>query len=169
MENGGIKMRLYFTPVLSSGDDFILKYHRYCFFNPAGQPPSPKKLKTLQKNPENYCDSGGYQIYSHNQDYYDGKGDKGCIVVAGVGIQTIDDVLILDPIDLCRIYKKLDVMYGFTLDYPLSDNATEKEYKEKLIKSFECAEMMFEHRESLCPDTNFLIPLHYLTKEHLIE
>jgi len=162
-------MGLYFTPVINSGDDLILEYHRYCFFNPTGSPPGLKKLKELQKNPENYGDSGGYQLYNRNKIYYEGKGEEGCLVIVGYGIRKRNDQLILDPIDLCRKFKKYNITYGFTLDNPLSDYATEKEYKEKLIDSYKYAEMMFKYRDTLCPDTNFIIPLHYLTKDHLAE
>ena len=162
-------MGLYFTPVLNNDDDIILKHHQYCFFNPAYSPPKPEKLKKLQIEPEIYCDSGGYQLYSLNEDYFAGKGDKGCKVIVDGGIHKKDGVQILDPKSICRKFKELNVMYGFTLDYPLSKNATEKEYKEKLLDSFKWAKIMFEHRELLCPETNLLIPLHYLNKDHLIE
>lgn len=108
-------------------------------------------------------------MYRLNQDFFNENGKKRCLVIVSVGIQRIEGLLILDPIDLCRKYSELNVKFGFTLDNPLSDNATEKEYKEKLMESFEWAEIMFRYRPSLCPNTNLLIPLHYTTKDHLVE
>jgi hypothetical protein len=53
------------------------------------------------------------------------------------------------------------------LDHPLSDNASEEEYEDNLLKSYEWAKLMIGLREDLCPTTKLLIPLHFYTEQQL--
>ena len=158
-------MNFFFTPAINAGDKLIIEHHSYCFFNPAGWFPTKNHL--LKKIPMTLSDSGGYQLYSRNKDYMQGKGPQKCIVIPFVGIKKTKGVLILDPIDLCQKYGELGIDYGFTLDYPLSDNFSNKEYRINLEKSYEWAEWMFSVKPTMCPTTNLLIPLHYYTENQL--
>jgi len=159
-------MRYFFTPAMNAGDILIIQHYGYCFFNPAGWYPKPDKLP-IRIGFVCLSDSGGYQLYSRNKDYENGNGSRRCIVIPGVGIKTRKNCLIIDPIDLCRKYGELGIDYGFTLDYPLSDNASEEEYEINLLKSYEWAKLMIGLRDDLCPTTKLLIPLHYCTEQQL--
>ena len=158
-------MKFFFTPAINAGDKLIIEHHSYCFFNPAGWFPTKNHL--LKKIPMTLSDSGGYQIYRRNEDYRNGIGPKKCIVIPFVGIKKTKGVLILDPIDLCQKYGELGIDYGFTLDYPLSDNFSNREYRINLEKSYKWAELMFSKQPTMCPTTKLLIPLHYYTENQL--
>ena len=159
--------RLLYTPVLTYQQALILRFHPYCFFNPALMTPKQEVLnQTFIKEPEYYCDSGGYQLYSINDNYNKGKGKKRCIVFPGVGKRVSNNYLILDPEYLCRMFGELNVKYGFTMDYPML-GSTKKEFKTNLSESFGLAKLMFKKRDELCPQTKFLIPLHFETKRQL--
>ena len=160
-------MSLIHAPVVTGNKDLILEYYSHCFFNPTNFVPRLDFTERIQVISEFFSDSGGYQIYSINQNRIDGFTEKQCVVIPGVRTRNSVKHLIIDPIDICRKYGKLNIVYGFTLDYPLSDNSTEKEYSYKLEKSYTWAKLMFRYRHDLCPNTNLLIPLHYISKDQL--
>ena len=159
-------MGYFFTPAMNAGDILIIQHYCHCFFNPAGWFPKPDRL-SIRIDLICFSDSGGYQLYSRNRDYKNGNGPRQCIVIPGVGIKKRKNCLIIDPIDLCRKYGELGIDYGFTLDYPLSDDASQKEYEDNLLKSYEWAKLMIGLREDLCPTTKLLIPLHFYTEQQL--
>jgi hypothetical protein len=156
-------MKLVYVPVVTHPGDYINAFFSSCLVNPLRKYPQIAVLMESFRSKEFFADSGGYQMYSLNQ----GERKKQCVVVPGVGIRDTRDHLIIDPIDLCRRYGKLRINYGFSLDFPLSDDPSEQEYVSKLEASFEWAEMMFDVRPKLCPETKLLIPLHYETKSQL--
>ena len=133
-------MGYFFTPAMNAGDILIIQHYGCCFFNPSGWYPKPENLP-IRIGFVCLSDSGGYQLYSRNQDYLNGTGPKQCIVIPGVGIKTRKNCLIIDTIDLCRKYGELGIDYGFTLDHPLSDNSSEEEYEINLVKSYEWAKL----------------------------
>ena len=154
-----LAMRLIYTPVSTSSKDLINCLHPNCFFNPVRE--MPKNINTSGKN-EYFADSGGYQIF-----HYTEKQIKPVIVIPSVGIRNTPNRLVIDPIDLCERFGRLGIKYGFTLDIPLSNEPSEEEFTKNLEESYRWAQLMFQHRYSLCPDTRFLIPLHYSTKDDL--
>ena len=119
---------------------------------------SQPKIIFLKKIPLTLSDSGGYQIYSRNEDYRNGIGPKKCIVIPFVGIKKTKGVLILDPIDLCQKYGELGIDYGFTLDYPLSDNFSNREYRINLEKSYEMGRIDVLHTTNNVPNNQFADP-----------
>jgi len=157
------------TPVIHCKDDIFLQHYKSCFFNPTAKYPKPETLNAIRLNSKYFCDSGGYQIYSCNGDKNKKNGSKRALVVPGVGIRNSRDCLILDPIDLCKIFNAWHIAFGFTLDHPLSDGASESEFQSSLSKSHNYAELMYRCKDKLCPKTKLLIPLHYLTKNHLFQ
>jgi hypothetical protein len=123
-------------------------------------------LQGLEVYPSLLSDSGGFQIYQSLSKIMNGEKAEKIEIIPGAGIHRRNGVLILDPIDLCEEYGTLDVKCGFTIDIPLVE-ASKEEYKDHLIKSYECAEIMFDCRLDFCPDTQLFIPLHFRTKEQL--
>ena len=152
-------MRLIYCPVSTDTRHLVNHYHPHCLFNPIRQMP---KLLKPSVNVEYFADSGGYQLYRYN-----GNGTKRCLVVPAVGIKGGQDLLVIDPRDLCKRYGKLGVKYGFTLDHPLSDEPSKCEFIHNLTKSYRWANYMFQHRSRWCPHTEFLVPLHYSTRDEL--
>jgi len=161
--------RLIFTPVLIGNDHLIFHYNSYCFINPIRSPPKSEILKKVKIPAEYWGDSGGYQIFITNQAYLEGDGKQRCLIIPGVGIRETKKHLIIDPIDLCKKYGQLNINYGFTLDFPLSYDTSDDEYKDNLSKSYASAKLMFQCRKDLCEKTNLLIPLHYITKIQLYD
>jgi hypothetical protein len=123
-------------------------------------------LKGLDIYPYLLSDSGGFQIYKSIFNTFNGERTEKIDVIPGVGIHRRNKVLVLDPIDLCEKYGALNVRCGFTLDFPVVFGSPD-EYEDHLIKSYECAEIMFDCRYDFCPDTQLLIPLHFSTKDQL--
>jgi hypothetical protein len=95
-------MRFFFTPAINAGDILIIQHYGYCFFNPTGWFPKPDKLPRIKIGFVSLSDSGGYQLYSRNQDYKNGNGARRCIVIPFMGIKKRKNCIIIDPIDLCR-------------------------------------------------------------------
>lgn len=159
-------MELIYTPALSSKDLIIFSYIDYCFINIVRSMPSAGMLQGLEIYPYLLSDSGGFQIFKSIFKIINGEKAEKFDIIPGAGIHRRNGVLILDPIDLCEKYGKLDVKCGFTIDFPLVEASIE-EYEDHLIKSYECAEIMFDCRPDFCPDTQLFIPLHFRTKEQL--
>jgi queuine/archaeosine tRNA-ribosyltransferase len=155
-------MSLIYVPVSTGFTDLVNKYHPNCLFNPVRQ--NSKNLIQIDRPDfyENFADSGGYQLYSNEFNI-----DKPSMVMQGVGIKNEADVLVIDPIDLCRCYGELKDKYGFTLDEPISDNLGLNEYSRKRKNSYRWAKLMFNSRNKLCPNTELFVPLHFITKKHL--
>jgi hypothetical protein len=155
-------MSLIYCPVSTDNKNLVNLYHPYCLFNPIRQTNITINNFKRHNASENFGDSGGYQIYRFNEDKA-----RSCIVVSAVGIRYGSNLIVIDPIDLCRRYGEFEIKYGFTVDQPLSDNPTQKEFRNNLEKSYIWADLMFEHRSQFCPDTELLIPLHFSTKDQL--
>ena len=159
-------MSLIFTPVLSRKDSWILPHIDHGFINSVRSPPTEEILQGLEQPPDLISDSGGFQIYKAKLGFLNGNETDHAVVIPGAGNRRHKGYQILDPICLCKMYGSLNIRYGFTLDYPIVDGSDE-EYIDHLSKSYECAEIMFDCRPQLCPDTNLLIPLQFSTKEQL--
>jgi hypothetical protein len=91
------------------------------------------------------------------------------MVVVGVGIKKQSKLTVIDPIDVCRCYGKLNIKFGFTLDHPMSYVPGPDEYGKKLRNSYRWAKIMFKERQDLCPDTQLFIPLQFTTKAQLYQ
>ena len=159
-------MELIYTPATSSKDLIIFSYIDYCFINIVRSKPSINMLQGLDIYPYLLSDSGGFQIFQILSEIIYGEKPEKIDIIPGVGIHWRNGVFILDPIDLCEKYNKLDVKCGFTIDFPLVEASIE-EYNDHLIKSYEYAEIMFDCRPDFCSDTQLFIPLHFRTKEQL--
>ncbi|WP_319405695.1 hypothetical protein [uncultured Desulfosarcina sp.] len=159
-------MDLKFTPVLSRKDKLIFPYIQHFFINGVRSPPTKAMLQELNAPPCIYSDSGGYQIYLAKDRLMKGKKTNPVVVAPGEGNRQSKGLQIIDPIALCTMYGQLNVVCGFTLDFPIVDGSIE-EYTANLSKSYKCAEIMFGCRSRLCPDTDLLIPLQFSTKEQL--
>lgn len=162
-----MKNILTYGPVISLYARSVLKTYPSKFHNA-----TKERTKSL-KGPKNiidqyvYCDSGGFQIYEIEKNLRKKKSTKKWGIIPGVGTKDSKKRLIIDPIDVCRIYGRMHIKYGFTVDIPLCENATYQESKESLDQSFKWAKLMFHFQKKYCPKTNLLIPLHYLTKQNL--
>ena len=157
---------LKYTPVLSRKDRWILPYIDHGFINSVRSPPTETSLQELEQPSDLISDSGGFQIYKAKMGLLNGNKTDPVFVIPGAGNQWRDGCQILDPICLCEMYGDLGIKYGFTLDYPIVDGSDE-EYIDHLEKSCECAQMMFECRTRLCPDTKLLVPLQFSNKNQL--
>jgi queuine/archaeosine tRNA-ribosyltransferase len=155
-------VRLIYVPVSTGSDCLINEYHPHTLFNPIRQNFDTLKKIVRTDKAENFADSGGLQLISYENDP-----EKSAIVIPGVGIKNRKDIIVIDPIDLCRCYGKLNIKYGFTLDHPISDIASVSECNERLENSYGWAALMFDVRKELCPNTEFLIPLQFMTKPQL--
>ncbi|WP_155306490.1 hypothetical protein [Desulfosarcina widdelii] len=163
---GKDKMRLIYTPALSSNYLIIFSYIHHCFINIVRSKPSDSMLKGLEIYPYLLSDSGGFQIYKSILKIFNGERYEEVDVIPGVGIHRRNGVLVIDPIDLCEKYGTLNIKCGFTLDFPIVFGSPD-EYEDHLIKSYECAEIMFDCRDDFCPDTKLFIPLHFSSKDQL--
>jgi queuine/archaeosine tRNA-ribosyltransferase len=155
-------MRLIYSPVSTHINCLVNEYHPYTLFNPLRQADLEPPIGTEDTIYENFADSGGYQIYRYFKSV-----TKRCLVIPGVKNKNGSRLIIIDPIDLCRKYGELSIKWAFTLDHPLSDDPTDEEYRLNLEKSYSWAKMMFEIQNTLCPATEFLIPLHFRNKPEL--
>ena len=127
-------MRLIYAPVSTKHSDLINYYHPHSLFNPVRQNPKFLRSNPIKVRTENFADSGGYQLYRFKNDEA-----KQCIVVPAVRIRNNRNLLVIDPIDLCRRYGEFGVKYGFTLDRPLSDESTQQQFIRNLEDSFRWA------------------------------
>lgn len=152
-------MALIYCPVSTSDIDLLNGYHPNCLVNPVRQNPI---LQSNHPTTKYFADSGGYQLYR-----YQNHKTKKCIVVSAVGNRTRSKYIVIDPIDLCRKYGQLQIKCGFTLDRPLSDDASNRDFLKYLGDSFNWAEIMFEQRSTLCPSTELFIPLQYSSVDQL--
>lgn len=150
-----------FTPVLSLNEFFLLDYYSYGFLNPVY---TNIKLPSKYTNRVLLADSGGYQLFmakcAHQRDptiKYS--------VIDGVGIHT-NSGMILDPIELCRRYGKLNAELAFTIDDPLI-SSNEEEFEHKISKGYDYAVRILEYSKLLCPTTKILIPWHFATYEQM--
>lgn len=155
-------MRFIYSPVSTHTNSLINLHHPYTLFNPLRQADLEPPLDPEGEFYENFADSGGYQIYRYFKNV-----TKRCLVIPGVKNKNGSRFIIIDPIHQCRKYGELNIKWAFTLDHPLSDNPTEEEYRLNLEKSYNWAKLMFDIRNSLCPVTEFLIPLHFRNKPEL--
>ena len=155
-------MKFFYVPVSTDYDCLVNQYHPHTLFNPIRQSFDTLKKINRTDKAENFADSGGLQLIS-----YENSLEKSCIVIPGVGIKNRKDIIVIDPIDLCRCYGKLDIKFGFTLDHPISDIASISECNERLENSYGWATLMFDVRKELCPNTEFLVPLQFMTKPQL--
>ena len=161
------KFRLIPAVVMSVFSAAFLKSYIYQFYN------AVREKRRSQKNSDEevkfclFCDSGGYQVYITEKKLRENKSAKKWRIEPWVGIRNTKEYLIIDPIDVCRIYGKLGIRYGFTVDIPLCENATEQEFENSLLESFKWAKLMFRFRNRLCPETYLLVPLHYHTQQQL--
>ena len=153
---------LNYIAVSQDDNGLVNRHYKNVLYNPVRQ-----KFDTLLKykryeNSVNFADSGGFQIANT-----EGGDEKRCIVKIGAGIQIRKNLTIIDPIDLCRQYGKLDIRYGFTLDHPFWDNTDPRNFSKRLDDSYTWAKLMFTERTRRCPRTEFLVPLHFRTKTQL--
>ena len=153
---------LNYIAVSQDDNGLVNRYYKNVLYNPVRQ-----KFDTLLKykryeNSVNFADSGGFQIANT-----EGSDEKRCIVKIGAGIQIKKNLTIIDPIDLCRQYGKLDIKYGFTLDYPFWGDLGEDIFVKRLDDSYTWAKLMFTERSRRCLRTEFLVPLHFRTKTQL--
>jgi hypothetical protein len=155
-------MKFFYVPVSTGNDCLVNQYHPHTLFNPTRQNFDTLKNINRTEKAENFADSGGLQLIS-----YENSLEKSCMVIPGVGIKNRKNLIVIDPIDLCRCYGKLDIKFGFTLDHPISDIASISECNERLENSYGWAALMFEVRKDLCPNTEFLVPLQFITKPQL--
>jgi len=159
-------MRLFYCPVQTYKKALILLFHPHCFFNSAILKPTPEMLELARIETEYFFDSGGFQHFTINNNYLNGKGDKRCTMIEGIGTCQIGNVKIIDPIDLCANYGEFGARFAFTMDLPMI-TSSDQEFKNNLSTSFELAKRMFELRPTLCSKTKFLLPLQFDTKEQL--
>lgn len=153
---------LNYIAVSQDDNGLVNRYYKNVLYNPVRQRfDTLLKYKRYEKS-ENFADSGGFQIANT-----EGSDEKRCIVKIGAGIQIKKNLTIIDPIDLCRQYGKLDIRYGFTLDHPFWDNTDPKNFSKRLNNSYTWAKLMFAERTRKCPHTEFIIPLHFRTKTQL--
>jgi tRNA-guanine family transglycosylase len=150
-----------YTPVLSFHEYFVLDYYTYGFVNPVY---TTRKIPAKYANRVLLADSGGYQLFKAKCDHQRDPTIR-CSVIDGVGIHN-DNGIILDPIELCRRYGKLNAELGFTIDDPLI-SSNEEEFQHKISKGYDYATRILNYRKVLCPNTKILIPLHFATYEQL--
>ncbi len=155
-------MRLIYSPVSTHINGLVNQYHPYTLYNPLRQANLELPVDPDGTFYENFADSGGYQIYRHFK-----SETKRCLVIPGARNRNGSHQIVIDPIHQCRKYGELNIKWAFTLDHPLSDDPTEEEYRINLEKSYSWAKMMFEIQDTLCPATEFLIPLHFRNKPEL--
>jgi hypothetical protein len=129
---------LNYIAVSQDDNGLVNRYYKNVLYNPVRQ-----KFDTLLKykryeNSVNFGDSGGFQIANT-----EGSDEKRCIVKIGAGIQIKKNLTIIDPIDLCRQYGKLDIRYGFTLDHPFWNNSDSNNFSKRLDDSYSWAKLMF--------------------------
>lgn len=154
---------LVYVAVSTDYKSLVNRHYKNVLYNPTRQNFDMLLKKDRYEKSVNFGDSGGYMIAN-----CDGSDDKKCKVVIGAGIQIKPDIVIIDPIDLCRKYGQLDIKYGFTLDYPFWEKEIDSEnFSRKLKDSHRWAKSMFEVKERFCPRTELIIPLHFYTKEQL--
>ena len=164
-----MKRKLIYTPVIYINLSPVLRTSQNKFHNVTK---GKFRFKFKPKNIINiylFCDSGGFQVYRIEQNRRKKNGKKKWIIDIGIGIKDTKDCLYLDPIEICRRYGEMDIEYGITVDIPLCHNATPQEFQNNLLESFEWSKTMFEFRPKFCPNTNFLTPLHYMTKQDLYD
>jgi AraC-like DNA-binding protein len=152
--------RLIYVPVSAAANNILNTVHPHIMFNPTLQSMN-QLLKNVKIYSEPFADSGGYQLISHSK--RDSK--RKCIVAVGAGIKNTKSKIILDPIDLCCRYKALGIKFGFTLDFPLSKNSTEKEFCNKLELSFYWASLMMDWKIKENLETKLLTAIQYSTKK----
>jgi hypothetical protein len=155
-------IKFFYVPVSTDYACLVNQYHPNTLFNPTRQNFDTLKNIIKTDKAEYFADSGGLQLISYENDF-----KKSCVVIPGVGIKNRKDIIVIDPIDLCRCYGKLDIKFGFTLDHPITDIASISECNERLENSYSWATLMFDVRKELCPNTEFLIPLQFVTKQQL--
>jgi hypothetical protein len=153
---------LHYIAVSQDDNGLVNRYYKNVLYNPVRQNFDTLLKYKRYENSVNFADSGGFQIANS-----EGSDEKPCLVKIGAGIQIKKDLTIIDPIDLCRQYGKLDIRYGFTLDHPFWDNTDPKNFLKRLNDSFTWAKLMFAERTRKCPRTEFIIPLHFVTKTQL--
>lgn len=164
-----MKYILIYGPVIGLSARPVLKSSSYKFLN------ATKEINKALKGPKDeddlyiFCDSGGFQVYKIEKNRRENKGTKKWDIIPGVGTKDTPKRLIIDPIDVCKVYGRMRIKYGFTVDVPLCENATHQEVKDNLNQSFKWAKLMFRFRKKHCPKTNLLIPLHYFTKQELYD
>lgn len=157
-------MSLKYVPVSTDYDCLVNRHHPHPLFNPIRQDVDQLREATQRSNVAPFCDSGGLQLVN-----FEKNPDKSCMVVVGVGIKKQSKLTVIDPIDVCRCYGKLNVRFGFTLDHPLPKVPGPDDYDKRLKNSYRWASIMFDVRRDLCPDTQLFIPLQFTTKAQLHE
>lgn len=164
-----MKYILIYGPVIGLSERPVLKHYAYKFHNATKE--RNKALEGPKSEMEQYffCDSGGFQIYKIEKDRRKNKATKRWDIIPGVGTKNNSKRLIIDPIDVCRVYGRMRIKYGFTVDVPFCGDATHQEIKDNCHQSFKWAELMFRFRKKYCPKTNLLIPLHYRSKQELYD
>jgi queuine/archaeosine tRNA-ribosyltransferase len=155
-------MPLIYVSVSTDYNNPVNQYYPHVLYNPVRQ--NFDRIKTIQRTNMTviFADSGGLQLFRYRD-----SSVKSCIVVPGGKISNTKSRIVIDPIDLCRLYGKIGVNYGFTLDEPLCDNPGPQQYFKELENSYRSAKLMFDFRNKLCPNTKLLIPLHSITKNQL--
>jgi hypothetical protein len=154
--------RLIYVPVSTAVNCILNTLHPHVMFNPSLQS-TKRLLENVHMYSEPFADRGGYQLFSRSKPESKTK----CLVVPGVGIKKTQNRIILDPIELCQRYKMLGIKYGLTLDFPLSVGADDKEFFNKLEKSFYWAKLMFDWKSRENLETKLFTAIHYSSKWQL--
>ncbi len=157
-------MSLKYVPVSTDNDCLVNRHHPHPLFNPIRQDVDQLIETTQRSKIAPFCDSGGLQLVNYERDP-----DKPCMVVIGVGIKKYNNLTVIDPIDVCRCYGRLNVKFAFTLDHPMPKVPAPDDYDKRLKNSYRWASIMFDMKRDLCRDTELFIPLQFITKAQLHE
>lgn len=153
---------LNYVAVSTDHNGLVNRHYPNVLYNPTRQNFDRLMEYDRYENSVNFGDSGGFQVAN-----YEGNPEKWCKVFFGVGIKNRQNSVMIDPNALCREYAKLNIRYGFTLDYPFWEETNSDIFLKKLTYSYTWAKHMFDVRNQLCPRTVFLVPLHFSTKDQL--
>ena len=160
---GVIYMCLIYSPVSTGPDDLINTYHPNCLFNVTSFSQNFIDNFNHQPNTKIFGDSGGLQFFKSRI----GMIKRRYLVVPFRQIRHHKDKSAISPAALCERYREIDVKFGFTLDSPVSYDASDIEYLYNLERSYEWAKLMLISRDKICPKTELFIPLHYCDKLQL--